>query len=107
MLDDAQVDWQVAELVAELEAASRAASPPPVQARTGEGAAAVTMEVSADDLRDDDMCVICLQETKTHLLVPCGHQCVCGPCSEQISAASRTCPVCRADVAMWCAVRVA
>merc|ERR1712008_429970 len=42
---------------------------------------------------DQDACVVCLDEAKSHILVPCGHQCVCGPCSELL--AQGHCPVCR------------
>ena len=51
---------------------------------------------------DREACVVCLDEAKTHILIPCGHQCVCGPCSERL--AQGHCPVCRTAVTM--AVRV-
>jgi len=47
---------------------------------------------------DLDTCVVCLDEAKTHVLVPCGHQCVCGPCGERLVQSD--CPVCRARVTM-------
>lgn len=36
-------------------------------------------------------CVICLDQTSTHLISPCGHKCVCADCSEQL----KDCPLCR------------
>mmetsp|Transcript_20415 Transcript_20415/g.43147 ORF Transcript_20415/g.43147 Transcript_20415/m.43147 type:complete len:298 (-) Transcript_20415:783-1676(-) len=40
----------------------------------------------------EDNCVVCLDAAKTHLLVPCGHQCVCSCCARALSS----CPICRA-----------
>ena len=47
---------------------------------------------------DRDACVVCLDGAKSHILAPCGHQCVCGPCSERL--AQGHCPVCRTAVTM-------
>ena len=46
---------------------------------------------------DADACVVCLGEPKSHILVPCGHQCVCGPCAARLEG---NCPVCRVRVQM-------
>ena len=42
---------------------------------------------------DQALCVICMEDEKSHALVPCGHRCLCGRCSEAI--ADKQCPVCR------------
>ena len=42
-------------------------------------------------------CIICFTNPKTHVAVPCGHQCSCGNCSAQM----KECPVCRGHVQMW------
>ena len=47
---------------------------------------------------DSEACVVCMDGAKSHVLVPCGHQCVCGPCSERL--AQGHCPVCRTAVTM-------
>ena len=47
---------------------------------------------------DREACVVCLDEAKSHALVPCGHKCVCGPCGERL--AQGHCPVCRTAVTM-------
>ena len=48
-------------------------------------------------------CIVCFTDPKSHLAAPCGHQCVCGPCSAKIDR----CPICRQPVSMWIQVRVA
>jgi hypothetical protein len=39
-------------------------------------------------------CGICMDATKTHVFIPCGHKCVCEDCG----AKCKTCPICRAVV---------
>ena len=48
-------------------------------------------------------CIICFVNPKSHIAVPCGHQCACGDCSAQMT----DCPVCRNPVREWIQVRVA
>mmetsp|Transcript_64314 Transcript_64314/g.106897 ORF Transcript_64314/g.106897 Transcript_64314/m.106897 type:complete len:391 (+) Transcript_64314:113-1285(+) len=43
---------------------------------------------------DDDTCVICMAGSKTHLLVPCGHKCLCHACAFKLVLPS-PCPLCR------------
>ena len=38
--------------------------------------------------------IVCFANPKSHLAVPCGHQCACGDCSAQM----RECTVCRSLV---------
>ena len=51
---------------------------------------------------DDRACVVCFDRPKTHAFIPCGHRCVCKPCSERVmaSAPRDTCPVCRQECIM-------
>jgi hypothetical protein len=44
---------------------------------------------------DQALCVVRLDDEKTHAFVPCGHRCVCGRCGEAIT--DKKCPVCRQD----------
>jgi hypothetical protein len=45
------------------------------------------------------MCVVCFDAPKDHLIVPCGHQCVCAGCAEQLTnTRTPTCPVCREPI---------
>ena len=48
-------------------------------------------------------CIVCFTNPKSHLAVPCGHQCACGDCSARM----QDCPVCRSPVREWIHVRVA
>ena len=47
-------------------------------------------------------CIICFSNPKSHLAVPCGHLCACGPCSQKMEQ----CPYCRGPVMMWVEARV-
>jgi len=47
------------------------------------------------EVDDSDACVICLNEAKTHVITPCGHQCLCGSCALKLNVRSACCPVCR------------
>jgi hypothetical protein len=48
-------------------------------------------------------CIVCFSNVKSHIAVPCFHQCVCGPCSKKMDK----CPICRASVNVWGKVCVA
>jgi len=46
---------------------------------------------------DESECAVCMDKTRTHSFVPCGHRCVCRNCSGVVMrAAQPCCPVCRA-----------
>jgi Tfp pilus assembly protein FimV len=48
---------------------------------------------------EETMCVVCFDAAKDHLIVPCGHQCVCAGCAEQLTKTrTPTCPVCREPI---------
>ena len=40
------------------------------------------------------LCVVCLDQPADHVLLPCGHVCVCKGCAALV----KICPMCRADV---------
>ena len=65
------------------------------------------------ELEDESMlCVVCLDAPKTHLLLPCGHKCVCSGCAPDFAVSavasadetgwrrvgSAQCPICRHEV---------
>ena len=37
------------------------------------------------------MCVVCMAEPITHVIVPCGHHCVCEDCSTRLREAQMPC----------------
>ena len=39
-------------------------------------------------------CVVCMAKPPSHVLIPCGHLCMCGHCS----VALEQCPICRVRV---------
>eukprot|EP00746_Dinoflagellata_sp_MGD_P136405 gnl/MRDRNA2_/MRDRNA2_70336_c0_seq1.p1 gnl/MRDRNA2_/MRDRNA2_70336_c0~~gnl/MRDRNA2_/MRDRNA2_70336_c0_seq1.p1 ORF type:complete len:591 (-),score=103.68 gnl/MRDRNA2_/MRDRNA2_70336_c0_seq1:144-1916(-) len=50
-------------------------------------------------------CIICLERSATHLVVPCGHQCLCAICAQSLGLSAggpvignHTCPACRGHV---------
>ena len=43
---------------------------------------------------EEHECVVCMVNSKTRLLRPCGHVCVCDACAKQVKA----CPVCRSHI---------
>jgi hypothetical protein len=47
----------------------------------------------------EDQCVLCLDAPKDHVIIPCGHQCVCEACAEKLKKARNPlCPFCRAPI---------
>jgi hypothetical protein len=48
---------------------------------------------------EETQCVVCFDAPKDHIIVPCGHMCVCEACAEQLTN-TRTpmCPVCRGPI---------
>ncbi|XP_053380788.1 uncharacterized protein LOC123549240 [Mercenaria mercenaria] len=68
-----------------------------------------TKDMSADDLKkvvDDEkekrMCVVCQDRSKSVLILPCRHMCLCVDCGNQIarsrSRERRKCPLCRSKI---------
>ncbi|XP_031554143.1 E3 ubiquitin ligase RNF157-like [Actinia tenebrosa] len=59
--------------------------------------------VSKDDDDDDELdleetgleCVICLNEMRDTLILPCRHLCLCRGCAESLRYQSSNCPICR------------
>lgn len=51
--------------------------------------------INNDSISEDYKCIICLDNKKSHLLVPCNHLCLCDNCS---SINMKSCPICRSDI---------
>jgi len=48
---------------------------------------------------EETMCVVCFDAHKDHIIVPCGHMCVCASCAEKLTKTrTPTCPVCREPI---------
>ena len=51
-----------------------------------------------DDEQDDNgsECVICMNETRNTIILPCRHLCLCHMCSDGLRFQASNCPICRA-----------
>ena len=62
----------------------------PLEAPKPKPAAAVSVNPKSQS------CVICMDKPADHVIIPCGHQCGCGPCLTQLQGThSPHCPICR------------
>ena len=55
----------------------------------------IEMEANYDK---KNVCVVCLENKKSHAFNPCGHMCVCETCADKIIQSDCKCPICRADI---------
>ena len=46
---------------------------------------------NTSQFQTENVCVVCLENTKTHAIIKCGHLCYCGLCGYNINK----CPICR------------
>ena len=92
-LTAAEIKRSIAELVEQREALERAVNE---EEKKWSSAAAGPEE--------SDECVICMDQRKTHTMVPCGHICVCQACADWVTEEGETCPICRAPVTTTMAV---
>jgi hypothetical protein len=66
-----------------------------VQAELGSGSG--TSQPDAEE----NMCVVCFEAPMDHVIIPCGHQCVCGACAEALKReAHPACPLCREPISV-------
>ena len=70
---------------------------PPVLTLADVGDITGRNDVPESSMGGETTCIVCMAHPKTHLAVPCAHQCACGACAEQM----QTCPGCRAPVQRW------
>lgn len=52
----------------------------------------------APEVKDEQLCVICLEREKEYAAIPCGHMCLCAGCSDVVRSSGR-CPLCVAEIA--------
>ena len=69
-----------------------------IQARERHAEAILTenqrLKAQNEQLQDKMLCRVCLSHESAIVLVPCGHLCMCKPCSGQVEA----CPICRQTI---------
>merc|ERR1712032_1291423 len=51
-----------------------------------------------EDEDDSKLCIVCLDGERDHVLIPCGHICVCADCKDCYTGDDAECPLCRAKV---------
>ena len=78
-------------------AGAAAASPQQVLTLADVGDLTCRNDAPESTIGGETTCIVCMARPKTHLAVPCAHQCACGPCAEQM----QLCPYCRAPVQLW------
>ena len=59
--------------------------------------ASTVVKPTKPTIKDEDACVICLENEKTHAFTQCGHMCVCETCGLKIMRTTRSCPICRSN----------
>ena len=78
-----------------------AAEPPlqPSSPQPEEEASLDVPQLSEEDDEASEECIICFDGRRTHLMSPCGHQCVCASCAESLMAhLLPQCPTCRTPI---------
>lgn len=70
----------------------------PVTSPVVENGEIANAALGIDDTGTNDcgVCVICMDATSTHVVVPCGHVCLCETCAALDH--DRSCPFCRAEI---------
>jgi len=55
---------------------------------------------AASRVEEEVQCVVCMDERKQHVMMPCMHMCVCEACAQRLLEVQTTplCPVCRTPV---------
>jgi baculoviral IAP repeat-containing protein 2/3 len=56
-----------------------------------------TIAKEENEIDDSHLCVICLENARSHACIPCGHKILCQECAPTIEQQGK-CPVCRAEL---------
>jgi hypothetical protein len=68
-----------------------------VQAQLGSSVVPPAAPASHPDA--EDQCVLCFDAPKDHIIIPCGHVCVCEACAHQLTQMKKpSCPICRGAI---------
>lgn len=54
--------------------------------------------LSTDEDNDDVICMICTENRRNVVLIPCAHSVTCIKCIKSIVSTNNKCPVCRSDI---------
>ena len=53
----------------------------------------------SDEQRSEHTCVVCIDATTDHAVIPCGHVCLCSTCGPRLARTRHArCPICREPV---------
>lgn len=60
-----------------------------------------------DELQGDDdlLCVVCMHQERSQVLVPCGHMVLCSDCCAEILSKVGECPMCREKIVDHCTLQ--
>lgn len=47
------------------------------------------------EIEEDQLCVLCYAKKADSVIMPCGHGGICNPCSLELFAGCKDCPICR------------
>jgi baculoviral IAP repeat-containing protein 2/3 len=50
-----------------------------------------------NEIDNSNLCVICLENARSHACIPCGHKILCEECAPTMYQQGK-CPICRAEV---------
>ena len=104
--DEESEDEAVAVIQRRAQVVSFAAVPSPAALEPSPGAHAATHAVPrrrTERRSAAGECNICMDNANTHVLVPCGHKCVCSDCAELVRLQG-ACPICRTAIVWVCEV---
>lgn len=80
-------------------------TPPPPPSSDAAAASSLQAQLEALQLRlreqeERMLCVVCLERTRSHVLLPCGHKCLCSSCVDTVlgTGADAVCPLCRTPI---------
>lgn len=83
------------------------AGPRPAAANTLESIKAAMEEMCIEEdehIGDEHLCVVCLENARDEVLVPCGHMVLCQECCADIMASTNECPMCREKIEDHCTI---
>jgi hypothetical protein len=83
------------------------AGPKPAAGQALEQLMAAMDELAMEDdtfVGDDHLCVVCLENARNIVLIPCGHMVLCDVCCDDIMANSNECPMCREKIEDHCTI---